>query len=122
MTTIYDRKIKLIEKLKNKEYRDAFVSSGIDVGIAFQMKILRKKQEKRPWKSVTKNQNDDCWQLLLKLLPYPLLLRLSKIIRPHRQVKNSHAHRVKHNRHPGRIIRHTITHYHVYNRFGVLLF
>lgn len=39
---INNRKTKLIEKLKNKEYRDSFVYSGINVGIAFQIKELRK--------------------------------------------------------------------------------
>jgi len=36
-----ERKKKLIEKLKNKEYRDAFVSEHVDTGIPFQIKALR---------------------------------------------------------------------------------
>ncbi|MBU1182577.1 MAG: helix-turn-helix domain-containing protein [Proteobacteria bacterium] len=44
MTTIHDRKIKLTGKLKNIEYRNAFVSSSVDVGVAFQIRELRKKQ------------------------------------------------------------------------------
>ena len=44
MSTIEKRKTRLIEELKNKEYRDAFVSSNIDVGIAFQIRALRKQR------------------------------------------------------------------------------
>lgn len=44
---ISKRKEKLISKLKNKEYRDAFVSELITTGIAFQIKALRKQ---RKWK------------------------------------------------------------------------
>lgn len=44
MNTINNRKIKLIEKLQNKEYRDSFVSSNIDVGVAFQIRALRKQR------------------------------------------------------------------------------
>jgi transcriptional regulator with XRE-family HTH domain len=36
------RKTRLLEELKDKEYRDAYVSSGVDVGIAFQIRALRK--------------------------------------------------------------------------------
>jgi transcriptional regulator with XRE-family HTH domain len=36
------RKVNLSEKLKNKEYRDAYVSSSVDVGVAFQVRALRK--------------------------------------------------------------------------------
>lgn len=45
MNTINDRKIKLIEKLKNREYRDSFVTSSVDVGVAFQIRALRKKKK-----------------------------------------------------------------------------
>jgi len=41
-----ERRNKLIEQLKNKEYRDAFVSEHIDTGIPFQIRALRKKI---PW-------------------------------------------------------------------------
>ena len=44
MNTINNRKTKLIGKLQNKEYRDSFVSSNIDVGIAFQIRALRKQR------------------------------------------------------------------------------
>lgn len=40
------RKKKLIEKLKDKEHRDAFVEESINVGIPFQIKALR---EQRGW-------------------------------------------------------------------------
>lgn len=36
-----ERKKNLIGRLKNKEYRDAFVSEHIDTGIPFQIKALR---------------------------------------------------------------------------------
>ncbi len=39
------RKKKLIEKLKHKEYRDAFVEENINVGIPFQIKALREQRE-----------------------------------------------------------------------------
>lgn len=44
MNTIEKRKTRLIEELKNKEYRDAFVSSNVDVGVAFQIRALRKQR------------------------------------------------------------------------------
>ncbi len=42
---IGQRKKYLIEKLKNKEYRDAFVSEHIDTGIPFQIKTIREQRE-----------------------------------------------------------------------------
>jgi transcriptional regulator with XRE-family HTH domain len=42
---MYDkRKEKLIDELKDKEYRDAFVSEHIDTGIPFQIRALRKQR------------------------------------------------------------------------------
>lgn len=41
------RKKNLIKQLKDKEYRDAFVSEHIDTGIPFQIRALRKQ---RKWK------------------------------------------------------------------------
>lgn len=49
MNTINKRKQMLIESLKNKEYRDEYVSAGIDVGIAFQIKALREQQQPKSW-------------------------------------------------------------------------
>lgn len=47
MTTNDKRKKRLLEELKNsKEERDAYVSSGVDVGVAFQIRALR---EQRKW-------------------------------------------------------------------------
>lgn len=46
MTTYDRRKEKLIKELKDKEYRDAFVSEHIDTGIPFQIKAVR---EQRGW-------------------------------------------------------------------------
>lgn len=39
------KKRRLIEKLKNKAYRDAFVSDHISIGIPFQIRALRKERE-----------------------------------------------------------------------------
>ena len=38
------RKERLLEELKSKEYRDAFVSELIDTGIPFQIRALRKQR------------------------------------------------------------------------------
>ena len=46
MNIIDKRKQNLIEELKDKEYRDEYVSSSIDVGVAFQIRALR---EQRGW-------------------------------------------------------------------------
>jgi transcriptional regulator with XRE-family HTH domain len=43
--SINSRKTRLIEKLQNKEYRDSYVSSNIDVGVAFQIRALRKQRK-----------------------------------------------------------------------------
>jgi transcriptional regulator with XRE-family HTH domain len=43
-----ERKRKMIEKLKNKEYRDAFAAEHIDTGIPFQIRALRE-QKGREW-------------------------------------------------------------------------
>ena len=40
-----NRKKRSIEKLKNREYRDSFVSSSVDVGVAFQIRVLRKQRK-----------------------------------------------------------------------------
>lgn len=40
-----ERKKNLINRLKNKEYRDAFVSEHIDTGIPFQIKALRNQRQ-----------------------------------------------------------------------------
>ncbi len=45
MTTYNRRKEELISKLKNKEYRDAFVEESINIGIPFQIKTLREQRE-----------------------------------------------------------------------------
>ena len=46
---IIKHKEKLIAELRNKEYRDAFVSEHIDTGIPFQIRALRE-QKQRGWK------------------------------------------------------------------------
>jgi transcriptional regulator with XRE-family HTH domain len=45
MTLFDSRKEKLISELKDKEYRDAFVSEHIATGIPFQIKALREQRE-----------------------------------------------------------------------------
>ncbi len=45
MTTADKRKARLLEELKNKEYRDSYISSNIDVGVAFQIRALRKQRK-----------------------------------------------------------------------------
>ena len=42
---ITSRKTRLIEKLQNKDYRDSYISSNIDVGVAFQIRALRKQRK-----------------------------------------------------------------------------
>ena len=46
MTISDKRKKRLFEELKHKEERDAYVSSTVDVGVAFQIRALR---EQRNW-------------------------------------------------------------------------
>ncbi len=46
MTISDKRKKRLFEELKNKEERDAYLSSSVDVGVAFQIRALR---EQRNW-------------------------------------------------------------------------
>jgi transcriptional regulator with XRE-family HTH domain len=41
--TIIQHKKRLLAELKDKEYRDAYVSSSVDIGIAFQIRALRKR-------------------------------------------------------------------------------
>lgn len=45
MTTYKRRKEKLIDELKDKEYRDAFVAEQINVGIPFQIKTIRNQRK-----------------------------------------------------------------------------
>lgn len=45
MTISDKRKKRLFEELKNKEERDAYVSSSVDVGVAFQIRALREQRE-----------------------------------------------------------------------------
>lgn len=45
MTLYNKRKKKLIEELKDKKYRDAFVDESINVGIPFQIKALREQRD-----------------------------------------------------------------------------
>ena len=45
MTLFESRKDNLINELRDKEYRDAFVSEHIDTGVPFQIKALREQRE-----------------------------------------------------------------------------
>lgn len=64
------RKKKLIEELKNKEYRDAFASEHIDTGIPFQIKTIR---EQRRWsqKELGENVHEAMKQELISRLEDP---------------------------------------------------
>lgn len=42
---ILNKKQKLIEELKDKRYRDAFISAHIDTGIPFQIRAIRKQRK-----------------------------------------------------------------------------
>lgn len=50
------RRTRLIEKLKNKEYRDSYISSNVDVNVAFQIRALRK-QKNYTQKELAKKAN-----------------------------------------------------------------
>ncbi len=56
MTTYNRRKKELISELKDKEYRDAFVSEHIDTGIPFQILALR---NQRGWSQIKLGENVD---------------------------------------------------------------
>lgn len=45
MTIYKRRKVKLIDELKDKEYREAFVAEQINVGIPFQIKAIRNQRK-----------------------------------------------------------------------------
>lgn len=71
--TLYDkRKKQILEDLKDREYRDAFVEESINVGIPFQLKSLREQRgftqkdfeeisgKKQAFISRLENPNEDC--------------------------------------------------------------
>lgn len=68
MTLNYRRKAKLIDKLKDKEYRDAFVSEHIDTGVSFQIRALRKQ---RNWTQKQLEENSSLKQEQISLLEDP---------------------------------------------------
>ena len=45
MTITDKRKKRLLSELKNREYREEYVASSIDVGVAFQIRALRKQRK-----------------------------------------------------------------------------
>ena len=58
MIIIDERKKKLFDELREKEYREAYVSSIVDVGVAFQIRALR---DQRRWNQ-TKLAEKAKWQ------------------------------------------------------------
>ena len=61
-------KEKLIKKLENKEYRDGFVSSIIDIGIPFQIRALR---DQRNWKQKDLGKKSKMKQEVISRLENP---------------------------------------------------
>jgi transcriptional regulator with XRE-family HTH domain len=49
MNSINKRKKWLMQQLKSKEFRDEYVSSGVDVGVSFQIRALREQQKPKSW-------------------------------------------------------------------------
>lgn len=43
------RKQRLFNELKDKKYREAYVSNSVDVGVAIQIKALREHRKPKPW-------------------------------------------------------------------------
>lgn len=67
--TLYDRRRnKLINALKNKEYRDAYVEESIRVNIPFQIKTLR---NQRKWKQEDLEKHSGIKQSRISLLEDP---------------------------------------------------
>jgi transcriptional regulator with XRE-family HTH domain len=67
--TLYDRrKEKLITDLRDKEYRNAFVSEYIYTGIPFQIKALR---EQRKWRQEDLGQQANMHQERISVLESP---------------------------------------------------
>lgn len=64
----YKRKKRLIDELKEKDYRDAYTASGVDVGIAFQIKALR---EQRKWNQTRLAEEADMKQERISVLENP---------------------------------------------------
>lgn len=75
--TLFDRKKrKLVEELKDKEYRDAFVSELIDTGIPFQIRALRE-QEQRKWSQKELGKRADMHQERISQIEDPDYGKLS---------------------------------------------
>lgn len=72
--TTNKRKENLLDDLKNKEYRDAFVSELIDTGIPFQIHALR---EQRGWTQKELGQHVEMAQERISLLEDPNYGKLS---------------------------------------------
>jgi transcriptional regulator with XRE-family HTH domain len=62
------RKKNLIKKLRNKKYREAFVSEHIDTGIPFQIRALR---NQRKWKQIDLAKHAEMKQERISLLEDP---------------------------------------------------
>jgi transcriptional regulator with XRE-family HTH domain len=68
------RKEKLLEELKSKEYRDAFVSELIDTGIPFQIRELRKQ---RNWTQKELSEKSGMAQERISVLEDPNYAKLT---------------------------------------------
>lgn len=68
------RKEKLLEELKSKEYRDAFVSELIDTGIPFQIRELRKQ---RNWTQKDLSEKSGMAQERISVLEDPNYAKLT---------------------------------------------
>lgn len=68
------RKERLFEELKNKEYRDAFVSELINTGIPFQIRALRKQRE---WTQKELSEKSGMKQERISVLEDPNYAKLS---------------------------------------------
>ena len=68
MTIKEKRKERLLAELKNKEYRDAFVSANVDVGVAFQVRALR---SQRNWNQTELAKRANMHQERISVLENP---------------------------------------------------
>jgi transcriptional regulator with XRE-family HTH domain len=64
----YKRKKRLIDELKEKDYRDAYTASSVDVGVAFQIKALR---EQKKWNQTRLAEEANMKQERISVLENP---------------------------------------------------
>lgn len=68
MTTKRDRKKRLILELMDREYRDEYISSSVDVGVAFQIRTLR---DQRNWNQTELAKRAKMYQERISVLENP---------------------------------------------------